>query len=141
MPVAIALIGIILLVAAWQNTLGLLGTTLANDFDSHFMAWLGVVFVLGIAGYASDALKTPSRAFLGLILLAYFISNRGIFAQFQQQLTAQPSPAVGTAQQGPVGPAPIQLQGATGTSPSSASGAGSNGLGGTIGSFFGSFGL
>ena len=87
MPFALLFIGIIFLTAAVRNKQDLLFATLKDDFTgpNNFIYWGIALFIIGAAGYYKP-LKPLSNAFLGLVILVLFISNRGFFAKFMEQI-------------------------------------------------------
>jgi hypothetical protein len=94
MPLALLLIGIVFLIAAvrgdkcnGQQCSDVLFTTLKSDFTgpNNFIYWGIALFIVGSAGYYKP-LKPLSNAFLGLVILVLFISNRGFFVKFMQQI-------------------------------------------------------
>lgn len=128
MPLALAFIGAIFIVAGIRGTYPALFSQLATDMPG-FALWLAAILAIGIIGYIPKA-ELPSRMLLGLVLLVMVIANKGAFANFvaafkspAQVPTTQPAPS-------PLGPLPISLgQGST-----SAGGAGGGAsLGGIIG--------
>lgn len=126
MPLALAIIGVMLLVTAILNTYRCLGSQLAADMSGsgNFVYWIAALFIIGIMGY-SKPLETPSRLLLALIVLSMFLSNQGFFTQFLSAVKGIHG-ATGTAQQ-PEG----QVQGALPVVISG--GSGSGGAGGILG--------
>ena len=87
MPVALLLIGILFLTAAVRGKHGLLFETLRDDFTgpNNFLYWGLAFFVIGAAGYWKP-LKPLSNAFMLLVVVVLFLSNRGFFNKFMDQL-------------------------------------------------------
>lgn len=125
MPFALSFIGIVLIVTGFQDTYKQLGTNLQKDFTGQqsFIYWVISIFVIGSLGYV-DELKTFSRVSLVLIIIVIFISNKGVFNQFNQAVQTGDTTAVN-----PVGTA---LQGAPSGSSSTGSG-GSGNIGSDLG--------
>lgn len=99
MPLALLLIGILFLTAAvrgpkcnGQQCSTMLFDTIKSDFTgpNNFIYWGIALFLIGAAGYYKP-LKPLSNAFLGLVVLVLFISNRGFFAKFMEQISATQS--------------------------------------------------
>lgn len=91
MPFALLLIGIVLVMAAANNTLTQLGQQLKKDFtgQGNFLNWLAAVGIVGSIGYIPQ-MRTLSRVFLGLICLAILMTSgrRGVFSAFQGALNS-----------------------------------------------------
>lgn len=94
MPLALLLIGILFLTAAargnkcnGQQCSDMLFTTLKSDFTGpdNFIYWGIALFIIGAAGYYKP-FKPLSNAFLLLVILVLFLSNRGFFAKFMEQI-------------------------------------------------------
>jgi hypothetical protein len=94
MPLALILLGVLFLTAAvrgdkcnGQQCSDVLFSTIKDDFTgpNNFIYWGIALFVIGGAGYYKP-LKPLSNAFLGLVILVLFISNRGFFVKFMQQI-------------------------------------------------------
>lgn len=94
MPLALLLIGIIFLTAAARGTHQLLFDTLKDDFTGpdNFIYWGLALFVIGAVGYYKP-LKPISTAFMTLVIVVLFLSNRGFFEQFMRQIAATNHPA------------------------------------------------
>ena len=99
MPLALILIGILFLTASvrgdkcdGQQCSDLLFSTLKEDFTgpNNFLYWGIALWLIGAAGYYKP-LKPLSNAFLGLVILVLFISNRGFFQKFMDQISATQS--------------------------------------------------
>lgn len=73
MPFAILLIGIILIVVAYNNSFGSLASQLESDIPGYFKWAAAIAAILGL-GYI-PGLKTPSRYLLGLVLLVLVLAN------------------------------------------------------------------
>ena len=105
MPVALVIIGMILLVAGIRDNVGNLGRLVAADFSgpNNFFYWAVSVIIVGAIGYF-PALRNPSRAFLILILLVMVLSNRGFFTELQKAVSSvqAPQPTGQTASQAQV---------------------------------------
>lgn len=89
MPVALILMGIILLVSALKGTQRDLFALLKDDFSgsNNFFVWvLAFVFIIAV-GYAKP-LRPLSNAFLGLIILVLLVQNKGFFPSFLAQVKA-----------------------------------------------------
>lgn len=87
MPLALLFLGILFLTAAVRNKQDLLFSTLKDDFTgpNNFLYWGIALFIIGAAGYYKP-LKPLSTAFMTLVILVLFISNRGFFERFMQQI-------------------------------------------------------
>lgn len=94
MPLALIFIGVLFLVAAvrgdkcnGQQCSTVLFTTIKDDFTgpNNFIYWGLALFIIGAAGYYKP-LKPLSNAFLGLVILVLFISNKGFFEKFMEQI-------------------------------------------------------
>lgn len=122
------------MVSALKGTESKLGKQLASDMTGagSYIDWIAAIVIIGMIGYVPN-LETASRALLGLILLGFLVSNKGVFTQFQQALSGNVDVSGGSdktaEQQSPLtGPAPISITN---------SGGGSNPLG-TLTKAFGS---
>lgn len=87
MPYALIIFGAILLTASVRNTQADLFRLLKGEFTgSHnFVYWLLSILIIGAIGYV-DKLKPISSAFMVLVVMVLFLSNRGFFNQFQSQI-------------------------------------------------------
>jgi hypothetical protein len=94
MPLALILVGVLFLTASvrgnkcdGQQCSDLLFTTLKDDFTgpNNFIYWGIALWIIGATGYYKP-LKPLSNAFLGLVILVLFISNRGFFSKFMEQI-------------------------------------------------------
>jgi len=87
MPLALLLIGVVFLTAAVRGTHTLLFETLKDDFTgpNNFLYWGLALFVISAAGYYRP-LKPLSNAFMLLVVLVLFLSNRGFFEKFMEQI-------------------------------------------------------
>lgn len=92
MPFALAIIGIVILISAIRGTSGALFSTLKSDFtgSGNFLYWVIAILVVGSIGYVKK-LQPISSAFLALLLIVLFISNKGFFAQFQSGISGAAS--------------------------------------------------
>lgn len=97
MPFLLSIIGLILIVSAYQNTYSQLSKLVANDFtgSGNFLYWMIAVLVIGSVGYYSPKSQMISRLFLGLVLLGIIFSSKtaGILGSILPQLQS------GTTQQ------------------------------------------
>lgn len=89
MPMALLIIGIVFLTAAVRGKQDLLFSTLKDDFTgpNNFIYWGISLFIIGAAGYYKP-LKPVSTAFMTLVILVLFISNKGFFSKFMEQINA-----------------------------------------------------
>jgi len=94
MPLALILLGILFLTAAargnkcnGQQCADVLFQTLKSDFTgpNNFLYWGIALWIIGAAGYYKP-LKPLSNAFLGLVIIVLFLSNRGFFQKFMDQI-------------------------------------------------------
>jgi hypothetical protein len=108
MPLALLLLGALFLVAAvrgdkcnGQQCSRMLFDTMKSDFTgpNNFIYWGLALFLIGAMGYAKP-LKPLSNAFLGLVILVLFISNRGFFAKFMEQIGSTQHPQTNNADLG-----------------------------------------
>lgn len=88
MPFALTIIGLLLVVTGFQNTHAQLGKQITSDFTgkNNFIYWIAALGAVGALGYVKE-LEPFSRAFLVLILIGIFLSNKGFFSQFNAALT------------------------------------------------------
>lgn len=137
MPLFLLFVGAVFVVVALRGTYTQLGQQLQKDFtgSGNFLVWVGAIAVVGFAGYIKG-IETPSRALLGLIIIAMFLANNGVFANFQQALAgASPSTAAQDPNQQPITTAPpVDLLGQLGKSELKVKiDTGQGGLGGILG--------
>jgi hypothetical protein len=94
MPFALAIAGILLLVSALRGTSGALFAAIKADFtgSGNYLYWVVAIMIVGSIGYVKK-LQPVSDAFLALLLIVLFISNKGFFAQFTAGLNADSSMA------------------------------------------------
>jgi hypothetical protein len=90
MAFILILAGLVLFVTAYQGTTGQLGSMLVQDVfgtqgQGGFIYWIVAIGIVGAVGYIKS-LKGLSDAFIGLLLLVLFISNKGFFAKFNAAL-------------------------------------------------------
>lgn len=86
MPFAILLIGALLIVVAFNNSMTALATELESDVPPYFKWAAAIAAIVGI-GYI-PGFRTPSRYLLGLVLLVILVANKSaIPAAFQAFLT------------------------------------------------------
>lgn len=92
MPFALLIIGLLLVVAGFQNTHKELGSQIVNDFtgQNNFIYWIAAIGIVGALGYVK-ALEPFSRMFLALILVSIFLANKGFFNQLNASLTKSTS--------------------------------------------------
>jgi hypothetical protein len=94
MPLALLLLGALFLTAAvrgqkcgGKQCADVLFETIKDDFTgpNNFIYWGLALFLIGALGYFKP-MKPLSNAFLGLVILVLFISNRGFFSKFMEQI-------------------------------------------------------
>jgi len=87
MPLALLVIGVLFITAAVRGKQQLLFSTLKDDFTgpNNFIYWFIAIFIIGAVGYYKPA-KPLANAFLTLIVLVLFLSNRGFFEKFMEQI-------------------------------------------------------
>ncbi|PWT78032.1 MAG: hypothetical protein C5B60_01755 [Chloroflexi bacterium] len=139
MPIALILIGAILIVVAFRDTMGQLAKELQADVPGYFIWIVAIAAILGL-GYI-PALKTPSRWLLALVALVIVLTNyKQILAGFQQfaasggQPTGTVAPDPATAYATGNLPTQAQVSGTAGSGPQTAAAQTSAGLlGGILG--------
>ncbi len=139
MPIALILIGAILIIVAFNNSMGQLATQLQSDVPGFFIWAVAIAIILGL-GYV-PGLKTPSRWLLALVVLVIvltqyrkIISGFTTFAASGGKTTgaAAPDPATAFAAS-PTGPLPTgaEVAGNAGGGPTLGAGRASAGAGAT----------
>lgn len=145
MAVALLIIGAILIVTAFNNTMGQLTAALEADLPGFFVWLVAIAAILGL-GYV-PALRGASRWLLGIVALVILLTNyKQIVAGFQSFAssggqaggTVAPNPATASTSATPPTPGEVAGSAATGGSSTSstASAAGSS-AGGVVGSAIG----
>ena len=91
MPFALIIIGMILVLAGYQNTLGQLGTLIKGDFTGpqNFLYWFAALVIIGSIGYIDQPnVRMLSRVFMGLLILVILMvaSKRGLVQNFASTL-------------------------------------------------------
>lgn len=121
MAFVLVITGLLMIVTGAKGTYATFGSQLAGDFTGpgNFTYWVAAIGAVGAVGYV-DALRTVSRLFLTLILIAMVLANKGFFNQLTAALKAGPTaPAAGTGTPQDALPAgsSASMQGAQGQSP------------------------
>lgn len=91
MPFALIFVAAILIVTGFRGTTSDFLSTFAGDVKG-FLIWIVVIGVIGGIGYV-PGMKKLSDAFLALVLLVLFLTNKGFFANFNNQIKNLPAPA------------------------------------------------
>lgn len=88
MPMALLLVGLIFLIAAFRGTEKELFALLKSDFTGkgNFIFWGLSLWLIGAVGYFPP-LRRLSNAFLVLVVLALFLSNKGFFNKFMDAIS------------------------------------------------------
>ena len=73
LPIAVLIIGVIIVVVAFNNAHADLATALENDLPGYFK-WAAALAAIAALGFV-PGLKTPSRYLLALVLLVIFLTN------------------------------------------------------------------
>jgi hypothetical protein len=95
MPFALVLAGLMMVITGIQNTHMQLGEQLRKDFtgDHPFTWWILSIGAIGAVGYIRP-LRPVASAFLALILVVMFLSNKGgVFAQLTAAAKGGPAKA------------------------------------------------
>jgi len=87
MPFTFIIVGLFLIVASARGRAGDLFVLLKGDFTSgekgaSFLPWIFSILAVGAIGYIPK-LRSFSRAFLALLIVVLFLSNKGFFAKLQ----------------------------------------------------------
>lgn len=92
MPFVLIAVGAILFVAGVRGNNKQLWTLIEGDFtgDKSFLVWIAAIAVVGGLGYIKS-LRPLSIAFMTLLLIVLFLSNRGVIAQLQSFVTSPPT--------------------------------------------------
>lgn len=95
MPFALVIIGLLMIVSGVRDTHREFGAQLKSDLtgDNNFLQYAGAIFAVGALGYI-NSLRGISTAFMTLILIALILSNRGVFARFQEAVNQGPEAPV-----------------------------------------------
>ena len=90
MPWSFVCVGLLLCILAVKpdNSLHDFASTAYNDLsgETGFLKWLAAIVIIGAIGYLPD-MQGVSTAFLILCLIAFVVSNNGVFAKAQEALT------------------------------------------------------
>lgn len=91
MPFALVTVGLLMIVSGSRDTYAAFGKELVSEFTGpgNFMFWIVAIGGVGALGYIPQ-LRTFSRAFMALIVIAMVIRNGGIFDKFSQALVNGP---------------------------------------------------
>lgn len=93
MPLFLIALGAVLIDVSFRGTEHELATQASKDFSGgHYWAWAASIGILGGIGYYPPARKL-SDAFIGLVLVSFFLSQNGLIANLSKILASPPSPA------------------------------------------------
>lgn len=94
MPFVFLVVGIVMIVSAVRGTSDQLLTLWKGDFTgpNNYLYWMVSILIIGAIGYAPK-LRGLSRAFLVLVIIVLFLSNKGFFQKFNLQVFGAPSKA------------------------------------------------
>ena len=108
MPIAFAIVGLVLIVTGARDTYAQLGAQLSKDLTGpgNFTFWIAALALVGALGYI-PALKQFSTWFMALVLLALLLTkkNQAVFSQLSTALATGPTAAAPTTAATPVTPA------------------------------------
>lgn len=101
MPVLFGIFGIILIVAGVRDRVTngdpSLMSLIKGDFTgtNPFWKWMLAILFIGALGYI-PTFKPISRGFLVLIIVVFFLSNKGFFTQLQSTLNSTSTSGTGS---------------------------------------------
>lgn len=119
MPLALLIIGAIVLLVAIRGTHAELGKLLVDDFTgtggTGFFVWLGAIGFVAALGFV-PALKTPSRILLAIIIFGLIMSNQGAISKIGEAFKNPPAaePAKPAAESKLPGAIPVEVVSAAG---------------------------
>jgi len=101
MPIALIIVGLLMVVSGVKNTYSQFGTQIKSDFTGpgNFTTWLAAIGLIGAVGYVPP-LRAFANSFLVLVLLVIVLKNGGAFAKLQSALASGPAAT-------PANPAPV----------------------------------
>jgi len=104
MPIALLIIGLILIISAVRGTTKTVFALFESDGQA-FISWFLIIIILGVVGI-SKTLRPVSNSFLVLVLVVFTLKNSGgIFSSFKQLTVATPSSADATPTSAATNPA------------------------------------
>lgn len=88
MPFAFIFIGLILIIVGFRGEHERFNATLRDDFtgSTNYVYWVAAILALGAVG-SVKSLRGLSDAFIVLLVLVLFLSNKGFFAKLEEQLS------------------------------------------------------
>jgi hypothetical protein len=91
MPIAVIILGVLLIDLAFRGTEHETAQLLAADFGqgSKFWTWAAALGIVGALGYAQP-LRGVSTALLSLIIVGMILANGGLFTQLAQVIQNPP---------------------------------------------------
>ena len=104
MPIALLIIGLILIISAVRGTTKTVFALFESDGQA-FISWFLIIIILGVVGI-SKTLRPVSNSFLVLVIVVFTLKNSGgIFSSFKQLTVATPSSADATPTSAATNPA------------------------------------
>jgi hypothetical protein len=111
MPLALIIVGLVLVSTGVQGTQGQLAALIVSDFTGagNFFYFIVGIATVGALGYYSP-LQNSSRLIILLLVIVLILSNRGFFAALQSAVSGAsanktPAPALPVPTVAPGGPA------------------------------------
>lgn len=85
MPWVALIVGVLLIIMGVTGRYNDLASQVHSDFTGHgsFVDWIAALIIIGAIGYL-PGMKGPSTAFLILLILAFILSNNGVFANLKE---------------------------------------------------------
>ena len=98
MPFVLASLGILFIVAGMRGTTSQLFTLLKGDFTgpNNFFFWALAILMVGSLGYIKKV-QPFSDAFIALIIVVLFLTHKGFFDKFMQEVNATQTPSTSFA--------------------------------------------
>lgn len=91
MPIALVIVGLIMVITGVKNTHAQFGQALKADFTGpgNFTYWAGSIIIIGSLGY-SKTLRPFASSFLVLIFLVFILKNGGVFDKLKEAIDQGP---------------------------------------------------
>ncbi|ATS92584.1 hypothetical protein GC1_00016 [Gluconobacter phage GC1] len=85
MPVALLIIGALMVIVALNGNEHKLAAQLKTDFSGSpsFLTWVGALLILGFIGYI-PGMQKPSTLFMTLCILVFVLKNGGVFDKLEE---------------------------------------------------------